>query len=110
MEIAQESGYTVDKAGFDEEMNKQRERARNAREDAESMSSQSADLMNFTEESTFVGYDERMCKAHVIGLFKDGHKVEELNDEGDVILIRLFSMQKVEDRLRLWTYRRRSNC
>ena len=85
MEIAQESGYTVDKAGFDEEMNKQRERARNAREDAESMSSQSADLMNFTEESTFVGYDERMCKAHVIGLFKDGHKVEELNDEGDVI-------------------------
>lgn len=85
MEIAQESGYTVDKAGFDEEMNKQRERARNAREDAESMSSQSADLMNFTKESTFIGYDERMCKANVIGLFKDGHKVEQLDDEGDVI-------------------------
>ena len=44
-EIAEESGYQVDVQGFDEEMKKQRERARNAREDVESMSSQSADLM-----------------------------------------------------------------
>ena len=54
LEIAEEQGYSVDKAGFDAEMNKQRERARNAREDAESMSSQSADLMAFTQESIFI--------------------------------------------------------
>ena len=36
-EIAEESGYQVDVQGFDEEMKKQRERARNAREDVESI-------------------------------------------------------------------------
>ena len=84
-EIAEESGYAVDTKGFDEEMKKQRERARNAREDVESMSSQSADLMAFTQESTFIGYDQRVCQASVIALFKDGKRVEELSDEGDVI-------------------------
>ena len=86
LEIAEEQGYSVDKAGFDAEMNKQRERARNAREDAESMSSQSADLMAFTQESIFKGYDERICEATVIGLFQNGVKVDEINDEGDMIL------------------------
>ena len=86
LEIAEEQGYSVDKAGFDAEMNKQRERARNAREDAESMSSQSADLMAFTQESIFKGYDERTCEATVIGLFQNGVKVDEINDEGDMIL------------------------
>ena len=86
LEIAEEQGYSVDKAGFDAEMNKQRERARNAREDAESMSSQSADLMAFTQESIFKGYDARSCEATVIGLFNNGVKVDEINDEGDMIL------------------------
>lgn len=84
-EIAQESNYQVDVDGFDEEMKKQRERARNAREDVESMSSQSADLMAFTQESKFIGYDERTCDANVIAVFKDGKKVDVLDDEGDVI-------------------------
>ena len=85
VEIAEESGYKVDTDGFDEEMKKQRERARNAREDVESMSSQSADLMAFTQESNFIGYDERSCEASVIALFKDGKQVDTLSDEGDVI-------------------------
>ena len=84
-EIAEESGYTVDTNGFDEEMKKQRERARNAREDVESMSSQSADLMAFTKESSFIGYDQRTCEATVLALFKDGKQVSELTDNGDVI-------------------------
>lgn len=84
-EIAEESGYTIDEAGFDAEMEKQRERARNAREDAQSMSSQSKDLMDFTLESSFIGYDQRVVEAKVIGLFKDGVKVDEINDEGDVV-------------------------
>lgn len=86
LEIAEEQGYNVDKAGFDAEMNKQRERARNAREDAESMSSQSADLMAFTTASVFKGYDERVCDATVIGMFKNGCTVTEIVDEGDIIL------------------------
>lgn len=85
VEMAEESGYTVDEEGFNQEMEKQRERARNAREDAESMSSQSADLMAFTEESNFIGYDNRSCEATVLALFKDGKRVDVIEDEGDVI-------------------------
>ena len=85
IEMAEESGYTVDKDGFDAQMEQQRERARSAREDAESMSSQSADLMAFTEESSFIGYDVRNCEAEVLAVFKDGKRVDVLEDEGDVI-------------------------
>lgn len=85
VEMAEESGYTVDTEGFDAEMQKQRERARNAREEAESMSSQSADLMAFTQVSTFIGYDKRICNAKVIGLFKGGKQVDVIHDDGDVI-------------------------
>lgn len=85
MEMAEESGYRIDTAGFDEEMRLQRERARNARGGAESMASQSADLMAFTQDSTFIGYDQRVCEARVIGLFKDGQSVDCIRDEGDVI-------------------------
>lgn len=85
LEIAEESGYEVDKNGFDQEMSKQRERARNAREDAESMSSQSKDLMECKVASEFIGYDQRVCKGKVVALFKDGQQVDYLQDEGDVI-------------------------
>lgn len=84
-EMAEESGYTIDEQGFDAEMEKQRERARNARDDAQSMSSQSADLMAFTQDSQFIGYDMHTCVAKVIGLFKNGIKVDCIADEGDVI-------------------------
>lgn len=86
VEMAKESGFEVDKEGFDKEMEKQRERARNSREALESMNSQSADLMNFTEASSFTGYEESVCHSKVIACFVDGHKVEVIEDEGDVIL------------------------
>lgn len=86
LEMAEEQGFEVDKEGFEQEMEKQRERARNARDQAQSMSSQSADLMNFTKASEFIGYDEYSCTATIIGLFKDGVAVEELDEYGDVIL------------------------
>lgn len=84
-EIAQESGLSVDQAGFDQEMQKQRERARKARGDVQSMSSQSADLMDFTAKSEFLGYDELTCEATIIGLFQNGCAVNEVSDFGDVI-------------------------
>lgn len=67
-------------------MEKQRERARNSREALESMNSQSADLMNFTEASKFIGYEETICHAKVIACFVDGHQVDVIDEEGDVIL------------------------
>ena len=85
LEMAEENGFTVDEDGFKAEMEKQRQRARDAREDAESMGSQAIDLMNFEEKSEFVGYTERTCTAKVIGLFVNGVKTDEFDSVGEAI-------------------------
>ena len=85
-EIAEDQGYTIDEEGFEKEMAAQKQRARDARGEMQSMHGQSADLMDFTEESEFTGYTDRASDGVVIGLFKDGVKVDELSDSGDVIL------------------------
>ncbi len=85
MEIAGEKGFDVDVDGFKECMEVQRERARSSRENIESMNSQSIDLMNFKEASDFVGYYDLTIESTVVGLFKNGIKVESLSDEGDIV-------------------------
>lgn len=85
-EIAEERGYTVDMDGFNAEMQKQRERARAARDDEQSMSSQSADLMEFEEASEFLGYSAHEMDAKVLACFKNGVRVSSIEDEGDIIL------------------------
>lgn len=52
IEIAEESGFTVDSEGFQVEMKAQQDRARAARGERESMASQKIDLMDFTTPST----------------------------------------------------------
>ena len=85
LEISEENGISVDEAEFNEEMKKQKERARAARGDLQSMSKQSIDLINFKDESVF-SYEKLELESEIIGLFKDGVKVDELDDEeGDVI-------------------------
>ena len=85
-EIAEDAGYTVDMEGFDREMAEQVRRAKEARGSEQSMHGQSADLMDFEEPSEFTGYTDRTSAGRVTGLFKDGVRVNELTDEGDVIL------------------------
>ncbi|MEG0592381.1 MAG: alanine--tRNA ligase, partial [Coprobacillus sp.] len=85
VEIAEESGYTVDEDGFVAEMKAQQERARNARGDNESMSSQKPDLMAFDTPSQFT-YDITPITAKVIATFVDGVKCESINDKGEIIL------------------------
>ena len=84
-EIASEHSISIDEAGFEKCMQQQRERARNARSDDQSMGSQSVDLLNFTDKSEFIGYDHLENHSKVIALFKDGVRVAELIDEGDVV-------------------------
>ena len=85
-EIAEDNGYTIDEEGFEREMEAQKQRARDARGNLQSMHGQSKDLMDFTEESEFTGYTDSHSAGKVIGLFKDGVRVDELEGEGDVIL------------------------
>src|SRR5699024_2851746 len=57
-EYAQERGFTTDIEGFSKEMEKQRERARAARGNDQSMKAQSSVLSDLDVQSEFVGYTE----------------------------------------------------
>ena len=83
VEIAQESNVKVDLAGFEREMNKQKDRARQARNDASGMGQQHQDLLKFVASSRF-SYEDGDLQAKVIGLFANGEAVKELNGEGEV--------------------------
>ncbi len=85
IEICEESDFKVDEEGFKDEMKKQQQRARDARNAEESMSSQKPDLMAFEEVSEF-DYDPTPIVSKVIGLFKDGVKTDIIEDEGEIIL------------------------
>ncbi len=59
--ICGENGFTVDANGFDKEMAKQKERARNA------AAVENSDWVNVHEgEQEFVGYDTNDCDAHIL--------------------------------------------
>lgn len=87
IEICAEKGVKVDRDGFEKEMEKQKERARQARSNAQSMHKQSKDLLEFVAPSEFT-YEPEPLIAVVIGCFKDGARVKEISDEGEIILSR----------------------
>ena len=72
-EVAAEYKFTVDINGFKEELAKQKKLARDARRDEQSMNVQNEDMLNFKEDSKFVGYEKLECRAHINGIFKDGN-------------------------------------
>ena len=83
-EYAEEEGMSVDHDGFEIEMNQQRERARTARQDVDSMQVQSGVLGDIKNESTFVGYDQLQIPANVIVLLKDGQLVDEASQGEEI--------------------------
>ncbi|MCM8508079.1 alanine--tRNA ligase [Bacillus amyloliquefaciens] len=87
-EYAEDEQMKVDHKGFEAEMEKQRERARNARQDVGSMQVQGGALRDITAESTFVGYSSVKAEAKVIELLHDGQLISEAQ-EGDTVQILL---------------------
>lgn len=86
LETATEQGFTVSKEEFDASMKKQQEMARSSRVDVSSMNVQNEDLMKFSANSEFVGYDLTKIETKVIGLF-DGQKiVDTLENDGYIVL------------------------
>ncbi|MCQ2792822.1 MAG: alanine--tRNA ligase [Bacilli bacterium] len=83
-DICLENNVKVDEEGFAKEMEEQKIRARNARSGEQSMHKQSKDLLDFNLASEF-DYDDTPIKSKVIGLFKDGVRVDKLTDEGEVV-------------------------
>lgn len=86
-EYAEDDGMTIDIAGFEKEMEKQRERARNARQEVESMQVQNEILTELKDESTFVGYTKVAATGTVVAILQDGKKVDmlEKDQEGQVV-------------------------
>ncbi|MCP8635901.1 alanine--tRNA ligase [Pseudomonas mosselii] len=85
-DIARERELTIDEAGFEREMEAQRERARSA--SAFGMDYNS--LVKVDTATDFLGYDATEGQGKVIALYKDGQAVEQLaeGEEGVVVLDR----------------------
>lgn len=84
MELASELNEKVDLEEFKRKMDEQKERARSARGEVQSMHSQSKDLLECNVKSEFI-YDNKYLKAKVVALFKDGVKVDKITDSGEVM-------------------------
>ena len=90
LEMAQEAGLDVDMDGFNAAMGEQRRRAKadnQAKKHGHTDLSLYRDWMD-NNPTVFTGYEELVSGANVIGLVKDGQKVNEVHegDEVEVIL------------------------
>lgn len=86
-EYANDNGMSVDMNGYEAEMTKQRERARAARGDEQSMGSQNKLLMDIKTPSQFVGYDDLDVKdAKLLDIITPAGTVDQL-DHGTAQLL-----------------------
>ncbi len=83
-EIAKDKGFAVDIEGFNKCLEAQKELARKSRKVIESFNKQSKDLLDFNLPSVYT-YEDKTIKAKIIGLFKDGVKVDSIDDYGEVV-------------------------
>ena len=86
IEYAEDAGFVVDLKGFEEEMNKQKTKARMSRETLESMKVQNELLMDYKEESTFVGYETLNKKTKVLAILENDEFKEKMEKEEIIIL------------------------
>ncbi|MFT0537394.1 alanine--tRNA ligase [Pseudomonas fulva] len=85
-DIARERELTIDEAGFEREMEAQRERARSA--SAFGMDYNS--LVKVDSATEFLGYEATEASAKIIALYHDGQPVDQLDEgqEGVIVLDR----------------------
>ncbi|ANU16976.1 alanine--tRNA ligase [Planococcus maritimus] len=86
-EYAEDEEMTIDHAGFELAMNAQRERARNARQNVNSMQTQSEVLGNIKAESEFIGYTHTVADAEIVAIVKDGELVDSVQEGEEVQLV-----------------------
>ncbi|HEX9896915.1 MAG TPA: alanine--tRNA ligase [Dehalococcoidales bacterium] len=73
-EISASRGFTIDMDGFEQEMEKQRERARAARLGVEGAKTD-AGLQLDVEPSKFVGYEQLVADSQIVAIIVDGESV-----------------------------------
>ncbi len=79
-EVAEDEGFKVDHAGFEIEMNAQRERARAARNTESSMGVQSAVLTDIKVDSKFVGYTELAAESKLLIILQDEEIIDSVSE------------------------------
>ncbi|HEI6417619.1 TPA: alanine--tRNA ligase [Staphylococcus aureus] len=87
-EIAVQAGLKVDMTTFESEMQQQRDRARQARQNSQSMQVQSEVLKNITSASTFVGYDTTTAQTTLTHLIYNGEEVSQV-EAGETVYFML---------------------
>jgi alanyl-tRNA synthetase len=87
-EYAEEEGMKVDHNGFEQEMGRQRDRARAAIQKVDSMQVQGGMLGEIKDASEFVGYNQLTVEdASVLVLVKNGEVIKEANEGEEIQLI-----------------------
>ncbi|SHF19816.1 alanyl-tRNA synthetase [Atopostipes suicloacalis DSM 15692] len=86
-EYAQERGFTTDIEGFSKEMEKQRERARAARGDDQSMKAQSGVLSELEVDSEFVGYTDLKVTSRLQAIICEDIFVDEVDGKRKAQLV-----------------------
>ncbi|MBI4529837.1 MAG: alanine--tRNA ligase [Deltaproteobacteria bacterium] len=81
-DILSAEGFAVDQAGFEELMEEQRNRARDAREQL-----QAVVRIQLDREVRFIGYDRLQAESTVLGLYTDGAGKSEVGENQEVDLI-----------------------
>ncbi|MFC7681339.1 alanine--tRNA ligase [Paenibacillus sp. GCM10028914] len=79
-DYASEHGLSVDREGFDIAMKEQRDRARAARQDTESMKVQGGVLSDYTVKTEFVGYNDIVKQSKVLAIVVDGQFVDHVGE------------------------------
>lgn len=87
-EYARAEGLGIDHEGFEQELGKQRERARSARRNQKSMQVQDGTLRNITDRSEFVGYGQLTVDgAKVLRIIKENEAVDGASEGEEVKII-----------------------
>lgn len=83
-DIARERSLTVDEAGFEKEMQSQRERARSASQFGIDYNA----VVKVDKATEFTGYDAAEGQGKILALYRDGQAVDQLHEgeEGLVVL------------------------
>ncbi len=85
IEYLEEAGFKTSREEFDKYMEEQKKLSKDSYHQDTYMNKQNEELLNFKKDSEFL-YDTYELNGKVIGLFKDGKFVDELTDNGYIIL------------------------
>ena len=72
VEYASELGFSVDKDGFNAEMEAQKDRARKSQNNQSAFTKQNKEYLDFKTQVEFVGYEEDSCEATIVKVFNEG--------------------------------------